>query len=78
MLDFGFQFAKRNVPLRSLLILAYILHEQHFLLDLEDPMSENCLFVVDCDVIVLSESSVNLTGAYLDLVSRVENMSSVL
>ena len=66
MLDFGFQFAKRNVPLRSLLILAYILHEQHFLLDLEDPMSENCLFVIEHEDFVLSESSVNLTVAYRD------------
>ena len=77
MLDSGSQFAKRNAPLRSLLIPAYILHEQHFLLGLGDPMSENNLFVVDRDEIVLSESSVNLTVAYQDSSSLEENMSSV-
>ena len=54
------------MPLRSLLIPAYIPHEQHFLLGLGDSMSENCLLQVDRDVIVLSESSVNLIVAYLD------------
>ena len=66
------------MPLRSLLIPAYIPHEQHFLLGLGDSMSGNYLFVVDRDEILLSESSVNLTVAYRDSPSLVANMRSVL
>ena len=64
--DFGSRSAKQNAPLQSLLIPAYIPHVPHFALGSEDPMAENCWFEVGRDVIVLSESSVNLILVYLD------------
>ena len=54
------------MPLRSLLIPAYIPHEQHFLLGLGDSMSGNYLFVVDRDVIfaerIICELDSGLSG----------------